>query len=254
MAILEAKNLYKEFSLSKKQRQNMKTDKKTIIAVNGLSLTLEKGEIYGLLGPNGAGKTTALRMISNLINPDKGEIYYLGADIKEKPEAYRTKVGFLTSELKLDDFFTPSYTFDFMARLYGIDENAIQERKNYLFDKFGVGKFKEVKIGNLSTGMKQKASLAISMAHDPDIVIFDEPTNGLDLVAAKDVEDFLANLRKEGKAVLISTHIFSLVEKLCDRIGIIINGKMAVEGKKDDLTRTETLEQLFFRLYREVGE
>jgi sodium transport system ATP-binding protein len=252
MKQLEAKNLTKTFRLSKAQQRNSHSNLPLIVAVNDLSLTLRPGEIYGLLGPNGAGKTTALRIISSLIRPDSGSVLYDGKDIRKNLMDYRKKIGFLTSELKLDDFFTPDYTFSYMARLYGMDEKTIQEKKKYLFDKFGVGSFKDVKIHDLSTGMKQKASLAISLCHDPELVIFDEPTNGLDIIASKEVEDFLAELRTQGKILLISTHIFSLVEKLCDRVGILLDGKLRTEGTLKDLTQTETLENVFFRLYHEA--
>lgn len=248
---LRIEGISKRFKLSKKAKKERKIDQEYLQAVDNLSINVFPGEIYGLLGPNGAGKTTSLRMISSLIKPDSGKIYYQDKDIDENLEWYRKRVGFLTSELKLDDFFTPSYTFAYMSKLYEMDENKIEERKSLLFDRFGISKFSETKIGNLSTGMKQKTSLAICLAHDPKIIIFDEPTNGLDIVAAKVVEDFLLDLKKEGKTILLSTHIFSLSEKLCDRVGIIIDGRLSIEGKKDDLIKENgSLESLFFSLYQ----
>ena len=249
MKTLVAKGLTKTFPLNAKQRRERKDGSKAVVAVNDVDLNLESGEIYGLLGPNGAGKTTTLRMIATLIKPDSGKILFDGKDIRDDIIGYKKKIGFLTSELKLDDFFSPDYTFTYMSRLYGTDENKIQERKEKLFRQFGILDFKDTKIHDLSTGMKQKASLAVSLAHDPEVIIFDEPTNGLDIIAAKEVEDYLVNLKKEGKIILISTHIFSLVEKLCDRVGILLNGKMAIEGKLSSLTKERDLETLFFDLY-----
>lgn len=249
MKTLVAKGLTKTFPLNAKQRRERKDGSKAVIAVNDVDLNLESGEIYGLLGPNGAGKTTTLRMIATLIKPDSGKILFDGKDIRDDIIGYKKKIGFLTSELKLDDFFSPDYTFTYMSRLYGTDENKIQERKEKLFRQFGILDFKDTKIHDLSTGMKQKASLAVSLAHDPEVIIFDEPTNGLDIIAAKEVEDYLVNLKKEGKIILVSTHIFSLVEKLCDRVGILLNGKMAIEGKLSSLTKERDLETLFFDLY-----
>ena len=249
MKTLVAKGLTKTFPLNAKQRRERKDGSKAVVAVNDVDLNLESGEIYGLLGPNGAGKTTTLRMIATLIKPDSGKILFDGKDIRDDIIEYKKKIGFLTSELKLDDFFSPDYTFTYMSRLYGTDENKIQERKEKLFRQFGILDFKDTKIHDLSTGMKQKASLAVSLAHDPEVIIFDEPTNGLDIIAAKEVEDYLVNLKKEGKIILISTHIFSLVEKLCDRVGILLNGKMAIEGKLSSLTKERDLETLFFDLY-----
>ena len=249
MKTLVAKGLTKTFPLNAKQRRERKDGSKAVVAVNDVDLNLESGEIYGLLGPNGAGKTTTLRMIATLIKPDSGKILFDGKDIRDDIIGYKKKIGFLTSELKLDDFFSPDYTFTYMSRLYGTDENKIQERKEKLFRQFGILDFKDTKIHDLSTGMKQKASLAVSLAHDPEVIIFDEPTNGLDIIAAKEVEDYLVNLKKEGKIMLVSTHIFSLVEKLCDRVGILLNGKMAIEGKLSSLTKERDLETLFFDLY-----
>lgn len=249
METLVATGLRKTFLLTRKQRQERKDGARSIVAVDNLSLSLRDGEIYGLLGPNGAGKTTALRLMATLIKPDDGTISWMGKDIRGCLTAYKKKLGFLTSELRLDDFFTPSDTFVYMARLYGLSEEQIARRKDLLFDRFGIRSFEATKIHDLSTGMKQKVSLAISLAHDPDIVIFDEPTNGLDIVATKDVEDFLLDLRKEGKTILVSTHIFSLVEKLCDRVGILLSGRLALEGNLKELTKERTLEDVFFALY-----
>ncbi|MDO5330266.1 MAG: ABC transporter ATP-binding protein [Bacillota bacterium] len=246
---LSTENIRKSFKLNKRQMAAKKLSEPTLVAVNGLNITLRPGEIYGLLGPNGAGKTTALRMIASLIKPEDGKILYGGEDVYKDLNAYRKKVAFLTSELKLDDFFTPSYTFTYMARLYGLEESEIENRKASLFEKFGVNEFAESKISELSTGMKQKASLAISLCHDPDIIIFDEPTNGLDIIASSDVESFLLDLKKEGKIILLSTHIFSLVEKLCDRVGIILDGKLRLEGELKELCQGKNLEQLFFETY-----
>ena len=160
-------------------------------------------------------------------------------------------VGFLTSELKLEDFFTPDFLYDFFSDMYKIPTDAREERKKYLFSKFGIDKFAGVKVANLSTGMKQKVSLVVSIAHDPDIIIFDEPTNGLDVITAKVVTDFLKELKEQGKTIILSTHIFSLVEKLCDRAGIIIDGVLTVCSDIETLTKDKSLEDVFFDLYYE---
>ncbi len=253
--VLNVENLKKTFKLSSKQQKLNKTKDKYKVAVNGLSFKAYKGEIYGLLGPNGAGKTTTLRIISTLIKADEGDAVIDGVSVKENPELIRGKIGFLTSELKLEDFFTPNYLFDYFSKLHNVDEQTKEERKNRLFNKFGIEEFKEVKIGDLSTGMKQKVSLVISIVHDPDFIIFDEPTNGLDIITAKTVTDFLFDLKAEGKTIIISTHIFSLVEKLCDRVGIIFDGRMIVEDSVRELTKEKSLEEKFFEIYyRNVGD
>ena len=252
---IEVISITKEYVLSKKQMKLDKTTSKIKVAVSDLSFSVYKGEIYGLLGPNGAGKTTTLRCISTLISPTQGDIIVDGASVNKNAEEVRKKIAFLTSDLKLEEFFTPNYMFDYYSTLHHIEPSVIKERKEYLFDKFGINKFAEVKIGELSTGMKQKTSLAVSLCHDPDIIIFDEPTNGLDVLTSKIVTDFLLELKEKGKTIIVSTHIFSLIEKICDRVGIIINGKMVKEDNLTSLTKEKKLEDVFFDLYKEsVGE
>ena len=253
--ILSVKGISKAFKLSQKQQKIERTKASTITAVDNLSFSAREGEIFGLLGPNGAGKTTTLRILATLIKADSGDAVVDGASIRTQPGEVRGKIGFLTSELKLEDFFTPNYLFDFFAKLHHVDEAVAQKRKQELFAKFGIDKFAEVKVANLSTGMKQKASLAISIVHDPKIIIFDEPTNGLDVLTAKTVTDFLAELKEQGKTIIVSTHIFGIVEKLCDRVGIIIGGEMVVCDSLHAVTNGRALEDVFFDIYAEkVGE
>ena len=181
-----------------------------------------------------------------------GDAFIEGKSILADCKEVRRRIGFLTSELKLEDFFTPDYLFDFFGSLYGVDKTELANRKRTLFSRFGIDRFAEVKFGNLSTGMKQKVSLVVSIVHDPELVIFDEPTNGLDVITAKVVTDFLEELRRDGKTIILSTHIFSLVEKLCDRVGIIIDGRMIKLDTLENLTREANLEETFFAIYNEV--
>lgn len=250
--ILRVEGLCKTFQLSRKQQKIERTDRKKIVAVDNLSFIAYKGEIFGLLGPNGAGKTTTLRMLATLIHPDSGDAILDGYSVVNQPEEVRGKIGFLTSELKLEDFFTPNYLFDFFSQLYGITPEVMAERKTKLFERFGINKFAEVKVANLSTGMKQKLSLVISLVHNPDIIIFDEPTNGLDVLTARTVTDYLQELRDEGKTIILSTHIFSLVERLCDRVGIIIDGRMTACGTLEEVCNGLSMEDRFFEMYKEV--
>ncbi len=251
--ILRVENLRKTFVLSKKQQRLEKTKEKTKKAVDGISFTAYRGEVFGLLGPNGAGKTTTLRILATLIRPDEGDALIEGVSVREDPSGVRERIGFLTSELKLEEFFTPNYLFDFFSELHNVDPGTRDRRKKELFSKFGIDEFAEVKVANLSTGMKQKVSLVISIVHDPDIIIFDEPTNGLDVLTARVVTDFLLELKKEGKSILVSTHIFSLVEKICDRIGVIINGKMVLCDTLEKVSGGKSLEDRFFEIYRETA-
>ncbi len=252
--LLEVNDLVKTFTLSKKQQKIQNTAITRKVAVDHLSFNAYEGEIYGLLGPNGAGKTTTLRMLAALIKPDAGHATIDGISIDEDPSEIHKKIGFLTSELKLEAFFTPNYLFDYFSDLHHIDKDVANKRKEMWFKRFGIDSFREVKVSDLSTGMKQKVSLVISIAHDPNIIIFDEPTNGLDIITAKTVTDFLLELKAQGKTVILSTHIFSLVEKLCDRVGIIIEGKMALEDTVENITKEQTLEEVFFKLYNDNEE
>ena len=253
--ILQARGLTKTFRLSAKQQKLEKTKEKVRTAVNNLSFTAYEGEIFGLLGPNGAGKTTTLRLLATLIRPDSGDAVMDGVSVVKQPDQVRSRIGFLTSELKLEDCFTPNYLFDFFADLHKVPPEVRDRRKTALFARFGIDRFAEVKVANLSTGMKQKVSLVVSIVHDPEIIIFDEPTNGLDVLTAKVVTDFLEELRSEGKTIIVSTHIFSLIEKLCDRVGIIISGKMIVCDTLERVCGGESLEDRFFQIYKEtVGD
>lgn len=247
--ILRVESLTKTFKLSRKQQKLQRTDRPIKVAVDKLSFSAYRGEIFGLLGPNGAGKTTTLRMLATLIKPDSGNAYIDGYSVVSQEDEVRRRIGFLTSELKLEEFFTPNYLFDFFSELYGVDKSVREQRKRKLFSKFGIDAFAEVKLANLSTGMKQKVSLVISIVHDPDFVIFDEPTNGLDVLTAKVVTDFLQELKADGKTIILSTHIFSLVEKLCDRVGVIIDGRLVAIDTLSNLTSEKNLEDKFFELY-----
>lgn len=252
--LIRVEGVSKTFTLSKKQQKIERTTARKKVAVDNLSFSAYRGEIFGLLGPNGAGKTTTLRMLATLIKADEGDAFVDGYSVMSQPEEVRAKIAFLTSELKLEDFFTPNYLFDFFANLHGVEPHEAAERKRVLFERFGIDKFAEVKVANLSTGMKQKASIVISLAHDPEVIIFDEPTNGLDVLTARTVTDFLKELREQGKTIILSTHIFSLVEKLCDRVGIIIDGRMTNCDTLATVCDGLSLEDRFFEIYKAVKE
>ena len=250
--MIRINNLVKVYKLSNKKMQELKTKNPEKIAVKGISLEARPGEIYGLLGPNGAGKTTTLRCVATLLKPTEGDIQVCGFDTVKEGEKVRDSISFLTNEIKLDPNFTPDYMFTFFGRLHGMTDEQIEVRRNELFEYFGINAFKDKKIEELSTGMKQKAAIAVSLVHDPKVVIFDEPTSGLDVITAKSVTDYLKKLREDGKVVIVSTHIMSEAEKLSDRIGVIISGQKVEEGTLQEiLTRNEAtdLEDAFFKLY-----
>ncbi|MCQ2523324.1 MAG: ABC transporter ATP-binding protein [Lachnospiraceae bacterium] len=249
-------NLTKIYKLNKKKMMELKTTDTQKVAVNGVSLSTKEGEIFGLLGPNGAGKTTTLRCVATLLSPTEGNITVCGHDTIKEGEKVRDNICFLTNEIKLDPHFSPDYMFNFFGQLHGMSKDEIEKRKEELFTTFGINEFKDKKIEDLSTGMKQKTAIAVSLVHNPKVVIFDEPTSGLDIVTARSVTDYLLKLRNEGKTVIISTHIMSEAEKLCDRIAIIIGGKKVCEGTLDEIleeTKGFDLEDAFFKLYSEHG-
>ena len=176
-----------------------------------------------------------------------------GIDVTKDEKEVRRKIGFLTNELKLDKHFTPAYTVEYFGQLHGMKKEVINQRRQELFDYFDITKFQQKKIAELSTGMTQKLSLAVSLIHDPEVVIFDEPTNGLDIITAKAVTDYLQQLKASGKLIIISTHIMNVAEKLCDRIGIIIEGKIVAKGNIEEICtelEASNLEDAFFKLYQ----
>jgi len=252
--MIEVKNLTKIYKLNKKKMKELKTKETIKKAADGINLTAKSGEIYGLLGPNGAGKTTTLRCIATLLTPTQGEVSVCGHDTIKEPEQVREAIGFLTNEIKLDPYFSPKYLFHFFGQLHGMSEEEIAKRQQELFTYFGITEFENKKMEELSTGMKQKAAIAVSLVHDPEVVIFDEPTSGLDIITARNVTDLLLKLKDEGKLVIISTHIMSEAEKLCDRIGVIVDGRKVAEGTLPELlsqTGAADLEDAFFTFYKE---
>lgn len=248
---LTVQDLKKTFKLSKKQQKINRTNLNVKHALKGISFTAYPGEIFGLLGPNGAGKTTAMRAIATLIKPDSGMIQLGDLNALEDSRKTRQTIAFLTNELNLEDYFTPNYLFAYFSKLYDVDEPTMQTRRTDLFKRFGIDRFAEVKVADLSSGMKQKTSLAMSLVHDPEVIIFDEPTNGLDVLTAKTVLDYLVELKEKGKTIIVSTHILSVVEKIVDRVGIIIQGNMKILESMDTIRKSEDyqdLETLFFEL------
>ena len=164
----------------------------------------------------------------------------------------RSHIAFLTSDLNLDRHFTPDYLFDYFSGLYGIKNNSLKEK---LFELFGITEFKNTKIANLSTGMKQKLQIVISLVNDPDILIYDEPTNGLDVVLSREIEEYLLKLKEQGKTIVLSTHILDIVNKLADSVIIINKGKIVFSGSKEELYEkysVSNLEDGFFAAIKEV--
>jgi len=197
-----------------------------IRAVDAVSFECFEGEVFGLLGANGAGKTTTLRMLSTIIAPTSGAATVLGHDLAADPMGVRQNLGFYSASTALYPRLTSRETIRFFAEINHYPPERVDERVNYLIDRFGITKFADSRVDRLSSGMKQKVSIARTVAHDPRIVIFDEPTVGLDVLNALEVQESIRQLRTEGKTIIFSTHIMSEAEKLCDRIAIIHGGRV----------------------------
>jgi sodium transport system ATP-binding protein len=222
-----------------------------VIAVNNLKFNCQKGKIYGLLGPNGAGKTTTLRILATMILPTKGKVKVNGFDVVKEPREVRKQIGFLSSETGLYDRFTPRETVMFFGRINGMEDRIIEKRMTEIFHNLDMEDFQDVRVNKLSTGMKQKLSIARCIIHDPPILILDEPTVGLDIITAHIVTEYVKSFREQGKCIIYSTHIMREAERLCDVIAIIHQGDLITQGTLEELKKnslSEDLEEIFFEL------
>src|SRR5947209_2186718 len=206
-----------------------------IAAVNGISFRCQPGRIYGLLGANGAGKTTTLRMLATIFKPTSGTAQVAGHDILRESSQVRASIGFLSTATALYGRLTAKEMVEYFGRLYGLDEASLRHSVDALFERLEMGAFRDRRCDTLSTGMKQRVSIARTLVHDPCVMIFDEPTAGLDIMAGRTIIGFIRECRERGKTVLFSTHVMSEVEKLCDTIGIIHNGRLMAEGSLAEL-------------------
>jgi sodium transport system ATP-binding protein len=195
-------------------------------AVDGVDFSCRAGEIFGLLGANGAGKTTTLRMLATILAPTAGSARVMGHDIRREPEEVRRQLGFYSSSTALYPRLTGRETLEFFARISGYPEERLAARVDGLIGRLGITEYARVRVDKLSQGMKQKVSIARTIAHDPPVLIFDEPTVGLDVISALEMQTVIAELRADGKAIIFSTHIMSEAERLCDRIAIIHRGRI----------------------------
>jgi len=240
--MVEAEGLTKVFEDRKRGK---------VVAVEDLSFRCMPGEVYGLLGPNGAGKTTTLRMLATILRPTSGSARVAGHDVLREPGEVRRRIGFLSSETGLYPRLTPRETIRYFGRLQKVDPEELAVRVDQLIESLGIGEFADSYNDRLSTGMKQRVSIARAIVHDPPVMIFDEPAKGLDPVAAESVLSFVRKCKAEGKAVIFSTHVMSEAEKLCDRIGILYGGKLLAEGTLDELktmTSSGSLEEAFLSM------
>jgi len=226
-----------------------RTRKRTVTAAEDVSFECAAGEIFGLLGPNGAGKTTTLRMLSTILTPTSGSATIAGFDVRTEPGKVRERIGFLATETGLYDRFTARETLRFFGRINELSDDEIRRRSDEIFGMLDMSPLADRRVGTFSTGEKQKLSLARSILHDPPVLILDEPTFGLDVMAARTVVETIRLFREQGRTILLSTHVMRIAEKLCDRIGILFRGSLHALGTLDELTERfggDDLEEVFF--------
>ncbi len=241
-------NMIRVENLSKIYEEESETPFK---AVDRISFTVRPGEIFALLGPNGVGKTTTLRILSTVLRPSEGTAEIAGFDVEKQPDEVRRRIGFVSANTSVYDRMTAWEMVEHFGRLYGLDEDVLRSRMDELFHRLNMQEIRDRFGGKMSTGMKQKVSIARALVHDPPILIFDEPTVGLDVLVARSLLRTIRELRDEGKCVIFSTHIMREVEKLCDRVAIMNHGRILTEGTLPELREKHgenDLEELFFRM------
>src|SRR5438477_3800008 len=226
-------------------------------AVDSVSFECHEGQIFGLLGANGAGKTTTLRMLSTIHTPTAGTASIMGHDVVKDPEGVRKNLGFYSATTALYPRLTTRETIEFFARINQYPSDRVPERVAYLIHRFGLQKYADARIEKLSSGMKQKVSIARTVAHDPPILIFDEPMVGLDVLNALEVQETISELRAEGKTIIFSTHIMSEAQRLCNRIAIIHDGHILESASLAELrkaTGEHYLEDIFVLFIKAAQE
>jgi len=233
--MIEIKAISKSFKRrGKKRKTRFEAEPATagpiIHALTDITFTAEKGKILGLLGQNGAGKTTLLRILSTALKPTTGTALFDGVDILRNPLEVRRKIGFLSDNTGLYRRLTGREMIEYFGKLYGIEKRVLKNRTDELIDLLSMKDFIDKRNDTLSSGMKQKVSIARTLIHDPQIVMFDEPTTGLDVVAAESILQFIESCRQKGKTVLFCTHHMHEVERLCDSIVMLRQGRLCFEG------------------------
>src|SRR5437868_5939899 len=217
------------------------------LALSGVTFSAAPGQIYGLLGPNGAGKTTALRILSTVLQPTRGTAIVGGFDVVTQPEMVRHQIGFVSTNTAVYDRMTAWEMVEYFGRLYGIAREPLRERMEDIFTRLSMNDIRDRVGAKMSTGMKQKVSIARAIVHDPPVLIFDEATVGLDVLVARALLKIVVQLREQGKCVIFSTHIMREAERLCDRLAIVHRGHILAEGTLGELCdrhREDDLEEL----------
>ena len=223
----------------------------SVSALNAVSFEVRPGEVFGLLGPNGAAKTTCLRILSTVLRPTGGRAIISGYDVANYPAQVRSRIGFMSNNTGIYDRMTAWEMVEYFGRLYGLTGDKLVSRMDEVFTMLQMHDFRDLLGSKMSTGMRQKVSIARTIVHDPPVLIFDEPTSGLDVLVARNVIEAVARLRDAGKSIIYSTHIMSEVERLCDRVAVIHKGEILAMGTREELCeqhKTESMEDLFFAL------
>ena len=221
------------------------------LALDELSFDAKPGQVYGLLGPNGAGKTTALRILSTMLRPTSGSATINGCDVSTEATRVRQQIGFVSANTAIYDRMTAWEMVSYFGKLYGLEEDRLQQQMQQLFERLQMNSFRDVLGAKMSSGMKQKVSIARALVHDPPVLIFDEATVGLDVLVSRALLDTVAELRDKGKCIVYSTHIMREAERLCDQVAIMYEGNILAEGTVAELLNAhgeKDLEELFFRL------
>ena len=225
-----------------------------VVAVDDLSFAVGRGEVFGLLGPNGAGKTTAMRILCTVLRPTGGTARVAGHDVRNEPEAVRRHIGFLSASTGVYDRMTAWEFVEHFGRLYGLEGEPLRRRMEEVFALLKMNDFRHVLGAKMSSGMKQKTSIARAIIHDPPVLVFDEPTVGLDVLVAHSVLEQITAMRERGKCILFSTHVMREVEKVCDRVAILHRGRVLAAGTLESLQQqyqVSDMEELFFHLVEE---
>ena len=224
-------------------------------AVRSVSFSVNPSEVYGLIGPNGAGKTTTMRMLVGLMQPSGGSAAVCGVDVVDDPLRVRASLGFVTGSTGLYERLSVCELLRFYGRLYGLKEPLLNERIARVVEQLGIASLQQRRCGRLSTGERQRVSLARALVHDPQVLVFDEPTAGLDVLASGFVAAFIRQARHDGKTVLFSTHYMTEAELLCDRIGLLHQGRLVAEGSAAALKErfgANSLEEIFLQLHGQL--
>jgi sodium transport system ATP-binding protein len=215
--------------------EDLRKDYSGVRAVDGVSFGVAKGEVVGLLGPNGAGKTTTLRMIAGILTPTAGRITLGGVDVRERPLEAKPRIGFLSGDTQLYQRLSPREVLRYFGRLYGVEEERLRARIETLVLELEMASFADRPCGTLSSGQRQRANIARAFLHEPSVLVLDEPTNALDVISGQFVAAAIRRERAAGRAILLSTHILSEAEYLCDRVALLLGGKIVDQGPVKDL-------------------